>query len=273
MHVSQVAFHSCDAVRKRREVPGVKTSRNRGHSESHRRRGELRPSTGRHTASHPDLGLVQPCPAWHQVRWSRAPARRCRGIAEPRWGPLISNPPDRSAAPSSARRRRSRRLAWRRRLLQTCGLARSPQHREHGRRAAHANDAQRLEPEPLVQRGVGGVAGFRIGPAGAPGRPGAAYPPAAPSRGPRSEDGAQPRLSQVPRRSRRSEHIRRIPAGWRCRAGSPTRQRDSLCPGRAGRHAVLPAPLRRRHARGREPINRGCAVEPIRVAKPSFATR
>jgi hypothetical protein len=39
-------------------------------------------------------------------------------------------------------------------------LARGPQHREHGRRTARAYDAQRLEPELLVQRGVGGVAGF-----------------------------------------------------------------------------------------------------------------
>jgi AcrR family transcriptional regulator len=47
----------------------------------------------------------------------------------------------------------------------------------------------------------------------------------------------------------------------------------SLCAGRAGRRAVLPGPVRRLDARRREPIGRGCDVEPIRVAKPSFAIR
>jgi hypothetical protein len=87
------------------------------------------------------------------------------------------------------------RGASRRRLLQTCGLARSPQHREHGRRVPHAYDAQRLEPEPLVQRSVGGVAGFQIGRQVLLVAPAERFRQQRRAEAPRGEDGAQPRLS------------------------------------------------------------------------------
>ena len=62
-------------------------------------------------------------------------------------------------------------------------------------------------------------------------------------------------------------------SGELCRAGSPGREGGRLCPGGAGRHPILPRQVRRLHARGREPTDRRRLVEPIRVAKPSFATR
>jgi hypothetical protein len=48
------------------------------------------------------------------------------------------------------------------RYLRLGGSAGEPQHRHHRRRVAGPYDAQRLEAEPAVQRGVIGIARFQV---------------------------------------------------------------------------------------------------------------